>query len=136
MSNKRVDRINELLRHEIANGLYHVQTSPPLDLARVTISAVDCSLDYRKAKVMVSVLEDDEMLTQSEEVVRVLNRKRHDFQKIIANHVVLKFTPHLQFIADHGQEQADRIYQILDNLPPMADDAPVTEEKPDGSAQG
>lgn len=135
MSNKRVDRINELLRHEIANGLYHLQTSPPLDLARVTISAVDTSADFRKAKVMVSVLEDDEMRTQSDHVVRVLNRNRHDFQKRIATNVVLKFTPHLQFIADHGQEQADRIYQILDNLPPMADEGPEAEDKPDGAAQ-
>lgn len=136
MSNKRVDRINELLRHEIANGMYKLQTSPPLDTARITISAVDCCSDLRSAKVMVSVLEDDAMQTQTEDVVRVLNRNRHDFQKLIAKNVVLKFTPHLQFVADHGQEQADRIYQILDNLPPMADESPVKEDEPDGSAQG
>ncbi|WFB37355.1 30S ribosome-binding factor RbfA [Kiritimatiellota bacterium B12222] len=135
MTSKRVDRVNELLRHEIANGLYSLQTNPPLDLARVTVSAVDCTSDLRKAKVMISVLEDDEMNTQSENVVRVLNRNRNDFQKLIATNIVLKYTPHLQFISDHGQEHADRIYQILDNLPPMADETPAKEEKQDGAAE-
>ena len=124
MTSKRVDRVNELLRHEIANGLYSVQITPPLDLARVTVSAVETTRDLRKAKVMVSVLEDDEQQTESTEVVKALNRNRHDFQKLIATNIVLKHTPHLQFIADHGQEHADRIYQILDNLPPMAEDTP------------
>jgi len=124
MPSKRVERVNELLRHEIANGLYKIQLSPPLDLARVTVSAVDCTQDLRKAKVMVSVLEDDELQTQGNEVVKALNRKRHDFQKLIADNVVLKYTPHLQFIPDHSQAHADRIYQILDNLPPMADEKP------------
>ncbi len=130
MTSKRVDRVNELLRHEIANGLYSLQISQSLDLARVTISAVECTPDLRKAKVMVSVLEDDELQTQSKEVVKALNRNRHDFQKLIATNIVLKYTPHLQFMADHGQEHADRIYQILDNLPPMAEDTP------DESAEG
>lgn len=135
MSSKRVERINELLRHEIANGLYHLQTNPPLDLARITISSVDCSADLRKAKVMVSVLEDTEMQTRADDVIRVLNRNRNDFQKMIATNVVLKFTPHLQFFVDHGQAHADRIYQILDALPPIAGEKPGSEEPPDGSAE-
>lgn len=135
MPSKRVDRVNELLRHEIANGLYHLQTNPPLDLARVTISAVECTQDLRKAKVMVSVLEDDEQQTRAQDVVKTLNRNRHDFQKMIAANIVLKYTPHLQFFPDHGQAHADRIYQILDNLPPVADDPTAQEEKPDGSAE-
>jgi ribosome-binding factor A len=136
MSRKRLDRINELLRHEIANGLYHVQTSPPLDLARITISSVDCLADLRKAKVMVSVLEDEAQQTTAENVVRVLNLKRKDFQKLIATNVVLKFTPHLQFFEDHGQEHANRIYEILDALPPIAEDLDADEGKSDVSAEG
>ncbi|MGA0368857.1 MAG: 30S ribosome-binding factor RbfA [Kiritimatiellia bacterium] len=135
MPSKRVERVNELLRHEIANGLYQMQFNPPLDLARITVSAVDITPDLKKAKVMVSILEDESMQTQCAEVVKTLNRNRHDFQKLIARNVVLKHTPHLQFFEDHGQEHADRIYQILDNLPPMADDNPVSEGKPDGAAE-
>lgn len=136
MSSKRVERVNELLRHEIGNGLYHVQTTPPLDLARVTISAVDCAPDLRKAKVRVSVLEDDELGTNVESVVRILNRNRNDFQKLIADKVVMKYTPHLQFMADRGQAQADRIFQILDSLPPPADDTPEDEDASNGSSEG
>jgi ribosome-binding factor A len=136
MSSKRVERVNELLRHEIANGLYHIQTTPPLDLARVTVSAVDCAPDLRKAKVKVSVLEDDEIGTNVDSVVRILNRNRNDFQKLIATNVVMKYTPHLQFIADRGQAQADRIFQILDSLPPPSDDNPLDEDAADVSPEG
>lgn len=123
MSIKRTDRINELLQREIASGLYQVQTTPPLDLARVTVASVACSPDLRKAKVMVSVLEDEKGETRAENVIRALNRHRKDLQAMIASNIVLKYTPHLQFVLDEGQARADRIYRILDSLPPPAEEA-------------
>lgn len=131
MPGKRIQRVNELLRHEIAAGLYRVQTDPPLDLARVTVSGVDTTTDLKKATVHVSVLAG-EGVPPPDQVVATLNRARKDFQRLVASNIVLKNTPRLQFVKDEGQAHADRIYRILDNLPPMADEPPSGEETPDG----
>jgi ribosome-binding factor A len=120
MASKRVERVNGLLKREIAKALYHIQFDPPLDLARVTVSAVDCSPDLRNATVGISVLENES--TDAMDVIRTLLRHRKDLQKLVFSNVVLKYSPQLRFELDKGQEQADRIYRILDNLPPPAED--------------
>lgn len=132
MPGQRIQRVNELLRHEIAAGLYRVQTAPPLDLARVTVSGVDTTPDLQKATVHVSVLPAPDGADDTDHILRTLNRARKDFQRLVADHIVLKYTPHLQFVKDEGQAHADRIYRILDNLPPMADESTPGEETPDG----
>ena len=120
MPSKRVERVNGLLKREIANALYHIQFSPPLDLARVTVSEVDCSPDLRNATIRISVLEDE--ATTSEDVIRTFLRHRKELQKAVFSQVVLKYSPQFRFEIDQGQEQADRIYRILDNLPPAQED--------------
>jgi len=117
---KRVERVNGLLQREIASALYHIQFDPPLDLARVTVAAVDTSPDLRNATVRVSVLEDGG--TRRDEVIRALLRHRKELQKAVYSNVVLKYSPQFRFEIDDGQEKADRIYRILDNLPPPAEE--------------
>jgi ribosome-binding factor A len=128
MASKRIQRVNELLQREIAGALYTLQFSPPLDLARVTVAGVSCSADLRSASVRISVLPQSDGTQDLSEVVRQLRGRRKDFQQIIGKNIVLKYTPHLNFEEDEGQAHADRIYRILDNLPPPADQ----EEPPDG----
>ena len=125
MTSKRVDRVNGLLKREIATALYQIQFDPPLDLARVTIAAVDCSPDLRNAVIRISVLENE--TTQRTDVIRTLLRHRKELQKTVFANVVLKYSPQFRFELDEGQAKADRIYQILDSLPPPG------EEPPDGT---
>jgi ribosome-binding factor A len=122
MSSKRIDRVNELLQREIAQCLYRVQFDEPLDLARVTIARVICAPDLRKARVLVSVLSDEHGEPDPVSVTRTLNRNRKDIQQLMASHVVLKYTPHLHFVIDDSLVQADRVLDILDHLPPPADE--------------
>jgi len=117
MSVQRLERVNELLQREIASGLYRVQTDPPLDLARVTISHVMCSPDLRKARVNITVLKDTPEAPTAAHVVRVLNKHRKEFQALVAEKVILKFTPHLQFCGDDSLDGASRVLRILDTLP-------------------
>lgn len=122
MSSQRIDRVNELLQREIAQCLYRVQFEQPLDLARVTVARVICAPDLRKARVLVSVLSDADGFPDPQSVTRALNRKRKDIQQLMASHIVLKYTPHLQFVVDDTLVQADRVLDILDHLPPPADE--------------
>lgn len=120
MSSQRIDRVNELLQREIALSLYRVQFDQPLDLARITVAKVLCAPDLRRARVLVSVLSDENGIPDPVEVTRILNRKRKDIQQVMASHVVLKYTPHLNFVVDDSLMQADRVLDILDHLPPPA----------------
>ncbi|MCC5846047.1 MAG: 30S ribosome-binding factor RbfA [Verrucomicrobia bacterium] len=122
MSSQRIDRVNELLQREIALCLYRIQFDEPLDLARITVAKVICAPDLRKARVLISVLSDEHGIPDPVEVTRTLNRKRKDIQQLMASHVILKYTPHLQFIVDDTLMQADRVLDILDHLPPPADE--------------
>ncbi len=133
MASKRIQRVNELLQREIAGALYSLQFSPPLDLARVTVAAVSCAPDLRSASVRISVLPNPDGTSDLVEVVRQLRARRKDFQAVIGKNVVMKYTPHLNFEEDEGQAHADRIYQILDNLPPMAEEPVQGEDDPDGT---
>jgi len=122
MSSQRIDRVNELLQREIALCLYRIQFDEPLDLARITVAKVICAPDLRKARVLISVLSDEHGIPDPVEVTRALNRKRKDIQQLMSSHVVLKYTPHLQFVVDDTLMQADRVLDILDHLPPPADE--------------
>lgn len=121
MASKRIERVNELLQREIAQCLYRIQFDVPLDLARVTVARVLCSPDLRKAKVLISVLTDDDGNPEPGAVIRNLNRNRKDIQMLMASHVVLKYTPHLQFTVDDTLTEASRVLDIIDHLPPPAD---------------
>lgn len=120
MSSQRIDRVNELLQREIALSLYRIQFDQPLDLARITVAKVICAPDLRRARVLISVLSDENGIPDPVEVTRSLNRKRKDIQQVMASHVVLKYTPHLNFVVDDTLMQADRVLDILDHLPPPA----------------
>ena len=126
MSINRIDRINELLQREIASSFYRLQGDGRLDLARVTVTRVLCSTDLRKARVMVSVMGS---LEEGEAAVRYLNGKRRDLQQMLASHVILKYTPHLQFVRDESNELGGRVLDIMSRLPP-----PAADETDHGSA--
>lgn len=122
MSSQRIDRVNELLQREIAQCLYRIQFEPPLDLARVTVARVICAPDLRHARVLISVLSDPNGQPDPQDVIRTLQRKRKEIQTLMSSHVILKYTPHLQFIVDDSLIEADRVLDILDHLPPPADE--------------
>ncbi len=130
MSISRIDRVNELLQREIASSLYRLQFDPPLDLARVTISQVLCSPDLRQARVFVSVLLTDDP-EEGRLVIRQLMKQRKELQRMLADNIVLKYTPHLQFMQDDSQDSAARVLQILDALPPPAAEPPKSDESPE-----
>ncbi len=112
MSN-RLTRINELLKREIAEDIIRLQP-PGFSLSSVTITRVDISPDLREATVHVSVFnEDDETVTA---IVRYLNKKHADIQKMVFRRVKLKYTAKLYFKADNSLEEGDNVLNLLAEL--------------------
>ena len=119
MSTNRITRVNELVQREIASSLYKLNTGGKLDLAKVTVTHVITSPDLRKSRVLVSYMGDREA---GDAAVRLLNRKRKELQRMLADNVVLKYTPHLLFALDQSVEQGNRVLEILEHLPPPSED--------------
>lgn len=110
----RLTRVNELLRREIAAALYRLTDRSLFDLAAVTVTRVITSSDLRTARVLVSIRghKDDRQ--------RMLDRLQGmhaAVQREIADHVILKYTPRVQFALDASIENGDRVLSILSSLP-------------------
>ena len=139
MSIDRLTRVNELLRREIGQALYHVLKDYEVDFSAVTVTHVQTTSNLRTARVLVSIRSDEDSR------IRMLSRlKKHrgDIQKFIHQNVVLKYTPRLLFELDGSVEQGAHVLDLLREIEPTipvddvgADDglpASGEEEEPQG----
>ena len=112
MPSRRIQRVNEVIRDEIAELLRRETEDPELQTL-ISITEVDTSPDLRAAKVYVSTLGDDE------EMVRVLRRMRHAsrfFRRELARRLNLRHTPELDFQLDPSIARGARILKLLADL--------------------
>lgn len=110
MSSRRIVRVNEAVRMELANL---IQRERALEGLIITISSVDVTPDLKNAHIYLSILEQR---LSSEAILTILNKKRYDWQSWIARRLQLKYTPKLFFQFDQSLERGDRVMQILNEL--------------------
>jgi ribosome-binding factor A len=91
----RLDRINELLRREIADLLERMDFH--MENCLVTVNEVVASPDLRHARVYMET-------------------HRHHLQTKIAKDIILKYTPVLDFIIDDSIEKGDRVLSIISEM--------------------
>ena len=107
---RRIERINHLLRQEIAELLTREVKDAALSTALISITEVDTSADLRSAKVYFSVYGDDEVV----EAARAhLKRAAGFLHHNLKERLDLRHTPHLEFILDHSIERGDRIMRLM-----------------------
>ena len=109
----RTARINEVLRQVLAEQLERMEE---LDerLGMLTITAVQCDPDLRRAAVLLSSMSEAEAEALADARVRL--------QAAISHELRLKRTPQLRFVADPAVAAGQRIEDILRDLPPAHDD--------------
>lgn len=102
----RLDRINSLLQTELAGVL-----NKELGLANVlvTVVAVDTSPDLKQAKVWVSVLPDK----IAGSALRELKAKTPQIISLIKPRIKLRRFPHLIWLFDASEREADKIEKII-----------------------
>lgn len=110
LGGERVDRVNELLRHELA-GLLTREIELPEDTL-VTITNVQVSPDLGHAKVWVSVLPFD----RTADALAVITKSAGSLQQLINRKLRIKPVPKIRFLADEREHQASRIERLLDSL--------------------
>lgn len=129
MSIDRIKRVNEMIRRELALGLFRIGQGEDADVGRISFVEVNVSKDLRGAAVNVSILGTD---AEAEELMKWLRRHRVEFQSHIAKSVSLKYTPKLFFKQTQSIEKGDRVLGILSEIGPIADTAESAEAEAPG----
>ena len=113
MSVDRMLRLNSLIQRELGH-LFEVHIAPILKDSLLTINGVEVATNLRQATVFFSVYPHSE--EAAENAQELLQRKRVLLQSMLADKIVLKYTPVLRFKYDKTPEKADRIMEILAEL--------------------
>lgn len=110
----RLLRVNEIVKRELSTIITREMT---FDNVLVTVNAVDVTPDLRNAHVFISVLGKG----NHKAVIAQLDENRTVLQAELSKHVILKYTPHLVFHLDESIERGARVFQILQEIDPAAD---------------
>ena len=126
---RRVERINGLLRQEISQLLAREIKDPRLG-GVISITQVQTASDLRSARVLVSVMGDQETretaLDGIQSAAAFLRRELRDRLK-------LRYVPFLKFALDDSMENADALLRLMDRLraEPVA---PAPSPQPDNAS--
>jgi ribosome-binding factor A len=107
---RRIERINHLLRQEIADLLTREVKDATLSTSLISITDVETSPDLRVAKVYFSVYGDEEAIQAAKQH---LNRASGFLHHNLKERLDLRHTPHLEFVLDRSLARGDRIMRLM-----------------------
>ena len=110
MSSGRMEKINSLIAHELAQAFLQEVEFPKG--AVVTIVEVKTSKDLRHAKVFLSILPEE----HTAEVLTALIEAKRYLEDDLHGRLVMKYTPRLAFRLDHSMARQEHIEALLDKL--------------------
>jgi ribosome-binding factor A len=110
MSRRRQERVTELIQQEISKRIPLLKDP---GLGFITILAVRLTPDFNHAKIFYSVLgaEDERARTQL-----ALDRAKAYLRSQLASLENLKFPPELTFVLDNSAEEAQKVFDVLNQL--------------------
>ena len=111
MASHRKERVRELLKRAIGEAIRKEIPVGPAGL--VTVNDVELSGDLRAAMVYISVLGSAD---QQKSALLVLQQMRIRIQDLVAQAVILKYTPHLRFMVDDSVARGDRVLKLIEEL--------------------
>ncbi len=112
--NRRMDRVNVLLRQEISRVMARELRDPRLSTV-VSVTYVDASPDLRQAKVYVSVLGDD---AQKRSTIQALESASGFIHRTMREDIAIKNVPFLKFYLDESIERGAEILDMIDAVAP------------------
>lgn len=111
MEGRRLDRVADLIRKEVAELFLRTIKDPRIE--QVTITRVNLSGDFRLAKIRFSVPGTSE---ERERALRGLNSAKGYIRRELAKRINLRHTPELRFEFDPSIEYSVRISQVFQAL--------------------
>lgn len=113
MSIDRLERVNALLRREIAEAIPVVMANEAVDWGAYTVTQVRAARNLRNATVSVSIFGHEQ---ERAVMIRKLGGRHAEFQRLINRDMKLKYTPVLTFTLDASIEKGDQILDLLNRL--------------------
>ncbi len=104
---QRTERVQKLARQILGEEIQSLK-DPRIGFA--TVTAVRVSPDLRHARVLVSVLGDDEAQAQT---MKGLKSATAHLRTELGRRMRMKYLPELTFELDHGIEVAERVESLL-----------------------
>ena len=104
----RKKRIDEAIKHELANILLRHPDQPLFK--QITVTAVDVSADLSIAKVFFSLFSDEKV----KEATQVLKQAAWFLRKALARGLNLRVTPRLRFIYDESIRHGQKMSELID----------------------
>ena len=112
--NRRMDRVNALLREEISRILA-VELNDPRLPTLISITEVRTSRDLRNAKVYVSVLGDEDA---KRDALAAMESAGGFIHRTMKRNLKLKYAPFLSFLLDESIEQGAGMLDLISRNPP------------------
>ena len=112
MPNRRMLRINELIRAEMAD-LLRRETEDPLLHTLISFTEVNTAPDFSHAKVFVSIYGTDEEMAAT--MVRLRKAARF-FRRELAARLNLRHTPLILFDLDPSIKRGARVMELLGDI--------------------
>jgi ribosome-binding factor A len=111
MSQFRQDRVNEQLTEVLSEILRDIK-DPRVSSVFISVTGVDCTADFKFAKIYYSVLGDYD----EKELIAGLKSATGFVRGQIAQRVNLRITPELKFIRDESIKKGDEINRLLKSV--------------------
>ena len=121
MAKVRVEKLQELMKQEISDIIFHELKDPRIGF--VTVTSVACTEDLREAKVYVSVMGDEK---KARDTLYGLNSSLGFVRREIGRRIRLRFTPEISFALDTSLNYSDHIQRLLNE---------IHEEQPNGKKE-
>ena len=116
--NRRVDRVNSMLREQISQVLVDELSDPRLS-SMVSVIRVSCARDLSTAKVVVSVLGSPD---EKKATLAGLRSAAGYVRKSLLGRTSLKRVPAVDFIVDDSIERGAELLRLIDEVAPEPDD--------------
>ncbi len=117
MTSHRIERANSFILQELTLALRNQARDPRVE--PLTLTEVRLTADRRMARVYVACYSGDAAL---EEGLVALEAAKGFLRSHLAQHLHWRFTPDIEFRADHSWEQGARIDALLEQIAQEHDD--------------
>lgn len=117
---RRTDRVNELLREELADLILREVKDPRVGHGLVSVTEVQSSPDLRHATVFISHLGDD---AERDDVLRGLQQAAHFLHNELLRRLKMRNVPELHFRFDPSIERGARLASLIHQVSEQRGDA-------------
>lgn len=107
---RRTEQVGDLVQSVLADVLRRRVKHPALMSVMISITRVEVTADFARAKVHVSVLADDQ---ERADAMEALERSESFLYRELKHEVHLRRVPRLEFIEDRSMEEAGRLTALM-----------------------